>query len=97
MPAAYTAVDKAESEPDLAMRINAEAPQVLAETMAKLDGWLVHFSTDYVFDGSGSRPWREEDIPSPLNVYGRSKLAGEQAIRSSGCKHLVFRTSWVYS
>lgn len=94
--AAYTAVDKAESEGALAMRINAEAPQVLAETMAKLGGWLVHYSTDYVFNGSGTQPWREEDATGPLNVYGHSKLAGEQAIQNSGCNHLIFRTSWVY-
>lgn len=94
--AAYTAVDRAESEPELATRVNAEAPQVLAETLAKQGGWLIHYSTDYVFDGSGSRPWKEEDEPNPLNVYGRSKLFGEQAIQRSGCNHLIFRTSWVY-
>lgn len=95
--AAYTAVDKAESEPDLARRINAEAPAVLARCMAKLGGWLVHYSTDYVFDGSGDEPWREDQPPAPLNVYGETKREGEQAIQASGCKHLIFRTSWVYA
>ena len=94
--AAYTAVDKAESEPELAKLINAKAPGLLAEEMHKLGGWLVHYSTDYVFNGSGQRPWQEDDIAEPLNVYGASKLAGEQAIQTSGCKHLIFRTSWVY-
>lgn len=94
--AAYTAVDRAEGEPEQAMRINAEAPRVLAETLAEWDGWLIHYSTDYVFDGSGSQPWREDEKPSPLNAYGRSKLFGEQAIRCAGCNYLIFRTSWVY-
>lgn len=95
--AAYTAVDKAESEPALARRINAEAPAVLANCMAKLGGWLVHYSTDYVFDGSGQHPWREDQITAPLNVYGQTKLEGEHAIQASDCKHLIFRTSWVYA
>lgn len=95
--AAYTAVDKAESEPALARRINAEAPAMLAECMKKLDGWLVHYSTDYVFDGSGQQPWREDQPTSPLNVYGQTKLEGEYAIQVSDCKHLIFRTSWVYA
>lgn len=95
--AAYTAVDKAESEPSLARRINSEAPEVIARCMAKLGGWMVHYSTDYVFDGGGSQPWREVDPTDPLSVYGYSKLVGEQAIQASGCKHLVFRTSWVYA
>lgn len=95
--AAYTAVDKAESEPALARRINAEAPGIIAESMAKLGGWIVHYSTDYVFDGSGTDPWREDAPTGPLNVYGLSKLEGEQAIQGSGCKHLIFRTSWVYA
>lgn len=95
--AAYTAVDKAESEPDLARRINAEAVGALAATAAGLGAWLVHYSTDYVFDGSGSRAWREDDATGPLSVYGATKLEGEAAIRASGCRHLIFRTSWVYA
>lgn len=94
--AAYTAVDKAESEPELADLINAQAPALLAEEMRRLGGWLVHYSTDYVFDGSGTKPWQETDAVAPLNRYGQSKLLGEQAIQQSGCKHLIFRTSWVY-
>ncbi len=94
--AAYTAVDKAESEAELARRINAEAPGVLARAAARQQALLVHYSTDYVFDGSGSRPWREEDATAPLSVYGRTKYEGEQAIATSGCRHLIFRTSWVY-
>lgn len=95
--AAYTAVDRAESERDRAFAVNATAPQILAEEMARLDGWLLHYSTDYVFDGSGTLPWRETDPTGPLNVYGASKLAGEQAIASTGAQHLIFRTSWVYA
>ena len=95
--AAHTAVDKAESEPDLALALNATAPAVLAREAAALGAWLVHYSTDYVFDGSGSSP-RNEDAPTgPLSVYGRTKLAGEQAIAASGCRYLTFRTSWVYA
>ncbi len=94
--AAHTAVDKAESEPDLARAINAEAPAVLAREAAACGAWLLHYSTDYVFDGSGDAP-RGEDAPTgPLNVYGLTKLEGEQAIRASGCRHLLLRTSWVY-
>jgi dTDP-4-dehydrorhamnose reductase len=94
--AAYTAVDKAESEPDLARTINATAVAALAREAADLGAWLGHFSTDYVFDGSGDAP-RGEDAPTgPLNVYGRSKLEGEEAIRVSGCRHLILRTSWVH-
>ncbi|MBK7529577.1 dTDP-4-dehydrorhamnose reductase [Piscinibacter sp.] len=94
--AAHTAVDKAESEPDLARAINAEAPAVLAREAAACGAWLLHYSTDYVFDGSGDAP-RGEDAPTgPLNVYGVTKLEGEQAIRASGCRHLMLRTSWVY-
>ncbi|MBH2076049.1 MAG: dTDP-4-dehydrorhamnose reductase [Pseudomonadales bacterium] len=95
--AAYTAVDKAESETELADRVNAQASQVMAEEAAALNAWLVHYSTDYVFNGQGSTPWQETDAVAPVNHYGASKLAGEQAITASGCKHLIFRTSWVYA
>ena len=95
--AAYTAVDKAENEPALAHTINALAPGVLADEAAKLGAWLVHYSTDYVFDGSGGKPWIETDPTGPLNVYGRTKLEGEQRIASQCAKHLIFRTSWVYA
>lgn len=94
--AAYTAVDRAESESDLAWRINAEAPGMLATEAAALDALLVHYSTDYVFDGSNASPYLETDPTAPLNAYGRSKLAGEEAIRAAGGKSLVFRTSWVF-
>jgi len=94
--AAHTAVDRAESEPELARTINALAPGVLAAEAKRLGVWLVHYSTDYVFDGSGDKPWRETDPTNPLSVYGASKLEGEQLIQQSGCKHLIFRTSWVY-
>lgn len=95
--AAYTAVDKAESDAQAAMTVNAVTPGLLAEAAAGLGGWLVHYSTDYIFDGQGVTPWREDDLVAPLNEYGRSKLAGEENIRASGCKHLIFRTSWVYA
>lgn len=95
--AAYTAVDRAEEEHELATRINAEAPGVLAEEARALYALMVHYSTDYVFDGSGDAPWRETDTTAPLNHYGASKLAGEQAIQASGCRQLIFRTSWVYA
>jgi dTDP-4-dehydrorhamnose reductase len=95
--AAHTAVDKAESEANLARRINAEAPAVLAQAAARTGAWLVHYSTDYVFDGSGEQPWQEGDATGPLGVYGQTKLEGEQAIAASGCQHLIFRTSWVYA
>lgn len=94
--AAHTAVDKAESEPELARTINALAPAVLAQESKRLNAWLVHYSTDYVFDGSGDKQWVETDPTGPLSVYGETKLAGEQLIGESGCKHLIFRTSWVY-
>jgi len=95
--AAHTAVDKAESESDLAHAINAAAPGVLARAARQIGALLVHYSTDYVFDGSGAQPWREGDATGPLNVYGRTKLEGEQAIVASGCAHLILRTSWVYA
>ncbi len=95
--AAYTAVDRAESDRDAAFRANAEAPQRIAEACAARDALLVHYSTDYVFDGSGTRPYREDDATSPLGVYGESKLAGEDAIRASGARHMIFRTAWVYA
>jgi dTDP-4-dehydrorhamnose reductase len=94
--AAYTAVDQAESETDLAMRVNGQAPGVMGEEASTLGAQLVHYSTDYVFDGSKDSPYTEEDAPAPVNAYGRSKLAGEQAIRASGCRHLIFRVSWIY-
>jgi dTDP-4-dehydrorhamnose reductase len=96
-PAAYTAVDKAESEPELAFAINAEAPRVIGDTAAELGIPVIHFSTDYVYNGAGASPWLESDEPGPLGVYGASKLAGERALASSGAAHLIFRTSWVYS
>ena len=95
--AAHTAVDKAESEAALAEAINAEAPGVLARAAAASGALLMHYSTDYVFDGSGRAPWVEDAPTGPLSVYGRTKLAGEDAIRHSGCRHLIFRTSWVYA
>jgi dTDP-4-dehydrorhamnose reductase len=95
--AAYTAVDQAESEPELARTINASAVGVLAEEAVALDAWLVHYSTDYVFDGSGTAAWTEDSPTGPLNVYGHTKLEGEELIRASGCRHLILRTSWVYA
>lgn len=95
--AAHTAVDKAESEPELARQLNATTPGVLAEEAERLGAWLVHYSTDYVFDGSGQQPWTEDDAPAPLSVYGRTKWEGEQRVQQSGCKHLILRTSWVYA
>jgi len=95
--AAYTNVDQAEREPFLARTINALAPEVMAREAQRLDALLVHYSTDYVFNGSGRRPWREGDIPEPKSIYGQTKLEGEEAVRKSGCSHLIFRTSWVYA
>lgn len=95
--AAYTAVDKAESEPELARSVNAVAPGVLAAAAARIGALLVHYSTDYVFDGSGSRPWRESDATGPLSVYGATKLEGERLIQAAAPQHLIFRTSWVYA
>lgn len=94
--AAYTAVDQAESEPELAMAINAVAPGLLAEEAGRLNAGLIHYSTDYVFNGQGSAPWREDDPTGPLGVYAKSKLAGEAAIQATGVPHLILRTSWVY-
>ena len=94
--AAYTAVDKAESEPELARQVNAIAPGVLAEEGARLGALLVHYSTDYVFDGAKRTPYVESDAPNPLNVYGRTKWEGEEAVRAAGGEHLILRTSWVY-
>jgi dTDP-4-dehydrorhamnose reductase len=90
-------VDKAESEPELAHLVNAEAPGLLARLAKELDAWLVHYSTDYVFDGRKDGPYTEDDAPAPLNVYGQSKLDGDLAIQNSGCRHLIFRTAWVFS
>lgn len=95
--AAYTAVDRAQAAPAAARAANATAPDLLARSAAAYDALLVHFSTDYVFDGSHNRPYREDDLPAPLNVYGESKLQGEQAITAAGCAHLIFRTSWLYA
>lgn len=95
--AGYTAVDRAESEPELARMINAVAPGVMAKEAKEIGACLVHYSTDYVFDGSESTPYDESDPPNPLNVYGKTKLEGEQAIRQSGVAHLIFRTAWVYA
>ena len=94
--AAYTAVDRAESEPELAARINAVAPRILAEEAQRLGALLIHYSTDYVFDGTKGSPYAEADTPNPVNAYGRSKLEGERGIRASGCRHLILRTGWVY-
>ena len=95
--AAHTAVDKAESEPDLVRTLNATAPGLLAQEAQRLGAWLVHYSTDYVFDGSGERAWCETDTPAPLSVYGQTKFEGEQLIQAACQRHLVFRTSWVYA
>lgn len=94
--AAYTAVDRAESEPVAADLINHRACEVLAVQAERIGAWLVHYSTEYVFDGSGTAPWRESDATAPLNVYGRSKLAGEKAIAGANPRHLILRTSWLF-
>ncbi|MDY6867706.1 MAG: dTDP-4-dehydrorhamnose reductase [Chloroflexota bacterium] len=94
---AYTDVDKAESEPELAMAINGTGPGILAEEAQRLNGALIHYSTDYVFDGTKGEPYTEEDDPNPINVYGETKLAGERAVQEVGGAYLIFRTSWVYS
>src|ERR1700761_3709416 len=96
-PAAYTAVDRAEDEPDLAFRVNAEGPACLAQWSARHQVPMIHFSTDYVFDGSGTAPWNEEGVTGPLSVYGASKRAGEIAIQEADCSSLIVRTSWVYA
>ena len=95
--AAHTAVDKAESEPELARTLNALAPEMLAREAAQIGAWLVHYSTDYVFDGSGTRAWRESDATGPLSVYGATKREGEALIAARNPRHLIFRTSWVYA
>jgi dTDP-4-dehydrorhamnose reductase len=94
--AAYTAVDKAEIEQELAMQLNAQAPKIMAEEAVKLDIPLIHYSTDYVFNGQNSHPWQENDATDPINFYGKTKLLGEEAIAETGVAHLIFRTSWVY-
>ena len=94
--ASYTAVDKAENDEATATTINAAAPGIMAEECKRLGALLVHYSTDYVFDGKKASPYVEDDLPNPINAYGRSKLAGEASIRSSGARHLILRTSWVY-
>ncbi len=95
--AAYTAVDQAESEPELAMAINGIAPGIMAEEAKRRNAGIIHYSTDYVFDGTANRPYREDDAPNPLNVYGKTKLAGERAIQATGVPHIILRTSWVYA
>lgn len=94
--AAYTAVDRAETEPELAMVVNGTAPGIIAEEAGRIGAMLVHYSTDYVFDGAKEGPYVEDDMPGALNVYGKTKLAGEEAIRSAGSRYIIFRTSWVY-
>ncbi|MBE0404487.1 dTDP-4-dehydrorhamnose reductase [Halomonas citrativorans] len=95
--AAYTAVDNAESDQAMAERLNAALPEQLAEYCQQQSKWLIHYSSDYVYTGQGSEPWQESDTTGPCNVYGATKLAGDEAVANSGCQHLIFRTSWVYS
>jgi dTDP-4-dehydrorhamnose reductase len=95
--AAHTAVDKAESEPEFARKLNATSPGVVAEAAQQIGALMVHYSTDYVFDGSGSKPWKEDDATGPLSIYGSTKLEGEQLVAKHCAKHLIFRTSWVYA
>ena len=95
--AAYTAVDRAETEPDRARLVNAEAVALLADAAQRTGAWLIHYSTDYVFDGTNTRPYVETDAPAPLNVYGATKSRGDLAIGQSGCRHLIFRVGWVYA
>ncbi|CEP36888.1 dTDP-4-dehydrorhamnose reductase subunit,NAD(P)-binding, of dTDP-L-rhamnose synthase [Halomonas sp. R57-5] len=95
--AAYTAVDNAESDQAMATRLNAEVPAQLAEYCQQRGSWLIHYSSDYVYNGEGIAPWQENDATGPCNAYGATKLAGDEAVANSGCKHLIFRTSWVYS
>ena len=95
--AAYTAVDRAESEPDACRTINALAPEVMAQQAGRIGAWMVHYSTDYVFDGSGSRAWTEDDVPDPVNMYGRTKAEGDRRVAAATTRHLILRTSWVYA
>ena len=95
--AAYTAVDRAESDRDLCRSLNAGVPKILAQEAEKLGAWMIHYSTDYVFNGKNTRPWREDDAPDPINYYGESKLEGDLAVTGNASKHLIFRTSWVYA
>lgn len=95
--AAYTAVDKAESEPEIAYRINVEAVDLLAKEAHRLNAWLIHYSTDYIFDGAKSSAYIETDKPNPQSVYGKTKFQGEEAVKESGCKHIIFRASWIYA
>ncbi|MDR1580837.1 MAG: dTDP-4-dehydrorhamnose reductase, partial [Synergistaceae bacterium] len=95
--AAYTAVDRAETERDLCLKLNADVPSILAEEAAALGAWMIHYSTDYVFNGDNDRPWTEDDKPDPVNFYGRSKLEGDMAVAEKCPKHLIFRTSWIYA
>ena len=95
--AGYTDVDGAEAERERAERVNAEGPALLAAEAASSKAWLVHYSSDYVFDGSGAKPWQEGDEPAPLNVYGATKVRSERAVRDAACRHLIFRTQWLYA